>query len=185
MTNRRESDTSQRGTRQARLTEVLMREFQRLVRLASGMGLDRSSIEDILQDVSMQALEHDTREMSEPKAVAWLFRTTSNRCKLEFRYRQRRTRLCHQVAQQMIENHDHNHDVGQDAIQAEQIRQVSQSLCELEPNLLQPLVLTYFCDMNSSQISETLHISASTIRTRVQKARLILAQKLIEQGLAP
>ncbi len=162
-----------------------MRAFQRLVRLASGMGLVRSSIEDILQDVSMQALEHDTREMSEPKAVVWLFRTTSNRCKLEFRYRQRRQRLCQQVAQQMIENQSQHHDASQAAIRAEQIRHVSRALRELEPNLLQPLVLTYFCDMNSSQISETLHISASTIRTRVQKARLILAQKLIEQGLAP
>ncbi len=162
-----------------------MREFQRLVRLASGMGLDRSSIEDVLQDVSMQALKHDTLEMADPKAIAWLLQTTANRCKLELRHRKRRTRLCQQVAQQMIENHDHNHDAGQAAIKAEQIRQVSQAVCELEPNLLQPLVLTYFCEMNSSQISETLQISASTIRTRVQKARLILAQKLIEQGFAP
>jgi RNA polymerase sigma-70 factor (ECF subfamily) len=182
MTNRRESDTRQCGTGQARLTEVLMREFQRFVRLASGMGLDRSSIEDILQDVSVQAIKHDTLKMTEPKARAWLLQTTANRCRLEFRHRQRRAKLCQQVAQRMIENDNPNLDTSQTAIKAEQIRRVSQALCELDPNLLQPLVLTYFCDMTSSQVSETLRISASTIRTRVQRARLILAEKLIERG---
>ncbi len=73
MTNQDESET-----RQVRLTEVLAREFQRLVRLASGLGLDRGSIEDVLQDVSMQAIKHDTLKMTEPKAVAWLLQTTAN-----------------------------------------------------------------------------------------------------------
>ena len=130
----------------------------------------------------MQALKHDTLKMTEPKAQAWLLRTTANRCRLEFRHRQRRTRLCQQVAQQMIESHTENVDPSQAVIRAEHIKAISQALSELEPNLLQPLVLTYFCEMTSSQIGETLQISASTIRTRVQKARLILAETLIEQG---
>lgn len=185
MTNRDEGETGQQNTRPARLIDVLRREFQRLVRLACGSGLDRTRVEDVLQDVFMQALKHNSLELTEPKALAWLMRTTVNRCKLEFRQDLQRKKLCQTMAACLIEQRTQSRDTSLIAIQDERIRHVTQALFDLEPDLLNVLVMKYFCDMTSVQISDTLGVSASAIRTRLQKARYQLAQTLIKQGVEP
>ena len=60
---------------------------------------------------------------------------------------------------------------------------VRQSLAELEPKLLMPLTLRYFCDMKSDQIGEILATPASTIRARLRQGRLILAKQLAKRGI--
>ena len=62
---------------------------------------------------------------------------------------------------------------------------MQESLKKLDENLLGPIVLYYFCDMNSNEISETLQQNPSTIRGRLRDARMILAKTLLERGVEP
>ena len=58
-------------------------------------------------------------------------------------------------------------------------------LQQLDGSLLAPMVLRYFCDLNSSEVGRILDLSPSTIRSRLREARLILAKRLMKRGVEP
>jgi len=62
---------------------------------------------------------------------------------------------------------------------------VRENLQKIDGALLAPVVLRYFCDLNSSQIGEILGLKASTVRSRLREARMILAKRLLERGVGP
>ena len=70
-------------------------------------------------------------------------------------------------------------------IVAEELEIVRESLQKLDDSLLAPMVLRYFCDLNSKEVSEILVLSPSAVRSRLREARMILAKKLLERGVEP
>ena len=58
-----------------------------------------------------------------------------------------------------------------------------QTMAELDPSLLELLVLKYFSGMDSNEIGRTLGLNASTARCRLREARMILARKLMQRGV--
>jgi RNA polymerase sigma-70 factor, ECF subfamily len=170
---------------QPSVLDVFMQEFKRLTRFAVGMGLDPTRAEDVMQDVSLQALKHKKLELNNGQALAWLFRTTANRCRLEHRRRLAAGKQSQEMAKRLMTCDLPCTDPGRIAVKAEQVEAVSRALDELDQDLMTPLVLRYFCDLSSVQIGQSLQISASAVRTRLQQARLRLARQLIEKGLEP
>ncbi len=59
------------------------------------------------------------------------------------------------------------------------------TLQEMDESLLAPMVLRYFCDLNSREIGEILTLSPLAVRSRLRKARMILAKRLIKRGVEP
>lgn len=170
---------------QPSVLDVFMQEFQRLTRFALGMGLDPMRAEDVMQDVSVQALQHQKLELNNGQALAWLFRTTANRCRLEHRRRRAAIKQGQEMAERLSKQDPPNVDPAWTVIKAEQVAAVSQALDALDQDLMTPLVLRYFCDLPSDQIGRILKISASAVRTRLQQARLRLARQLLEKGIEP
>ena len=70
-------------------------------------------------------------------------------------------------------------------VQIEELEIVRETLQEMDNTLLMPLVLRYFCDLNSKEVGEILSLSPSTIRSQLQQGRMILAKRLIERGIEP
>jgi len=68
-------------------------------------------------------------------------------------------------------------------VRAEEVEKLRLALREMDDSLLQPVVLRYFCDMNSTQVGETLGLNAATVRSRLVKARRILAAQLAREGM--
>ncbi len=73
----------------------------------------------------------------------------------------------------------------ENVIVAEELEIVRKSLQELDNSLLTPMVLRYFCDLNSKEVGKILSLSPSTVRSRLREARMILAKRLIERGVEP
>jgi DNA-directed RNA polymerase specialized sigma24 family protein len=67
----------------------------------------------------------------------------------------------------------------------EEIEAVRRALVELDPLLLQAVVMRYFCEMKSHEIANVLEWNSSTVRCRLREARLILARKLMKRGIEP
>jgi DNA-directed RNA polymerase specialized sigma24 family protein len=67
------------------MMDIFLAQRAKLRRIAAGMGLGPSDVDDVLQDVSIKALEGpeglDTKEQS----ARWLIRVTINRCITEHR----------------------------------------------------------------------------------------------------
>jgi RNA polymerase sigma-70 factor (ECF subfamily) len=167
------------------LWAVFAREQVRLRRVAAGMGLAGTDIDDVLQNVSVQVLRHAGRFEQESQMTAWLVRTTANECLMGHRRRFRRR------AERLVERRPElQQDVSENttadrAAASEEIELVRQALAELDPALLEPLVLRYFAGLDSTEIGTALGLNASTVRSRLREARLALAGKLMQRGIEP
>jgi RNA polymerase sigma factor (sigma-70 family) len=167
------------------LIEVFLAELGRLKRLIAGMGLSPSDREDVLQDVSIRALKQQRSPRRHEDSVKWLIKVTVNRCLMEHRSRRTFRRQAREVLKKQEQPGTASKGAEEKAIVAEELEIVRESLQELNDALLAPMVLRYFCDLNSKEISEILTLSPSAVRSRLREARMILARKLLERGLEP
>lgn len=163
--------------------DVFLAELGRLKRIVAGMGLSASDSEDVLQDVSVQALKWAGKFQSRGQSVRWLIKVTVNRCLTEHRRRQRFRRKASEILKRRSEAKTDS--TAEKVIVAEEIEIVRESLQELDDSLLMPMVLRYFCDLNSREVGEILALSPSTVRSRLREVRMILAKRLIERGVEP
>ena len=102
-------------------------------------------------------------------------------------HRRRRTfrRHASEILKRRQETKKASKPADEKVIVAEELEIVRQSLQKLDDSLLAPMVLRYFCDLNSKEVGEILALSPSTIRSRLREARLILAKGLLERGVEP
>ena len=162
------------------LMDVFLEELGLFKCIIAGMGFGRRDAEDILQDVSVQVLKQQMDNTSRPLALAWLKRVTVNRCISEYRRRARFQRRVPMVFRHQQAKGRAVAAPDDQIIRQERINIIRQALKNLDDELLLPLVLRFFCDHNASEIAEILHIKASSVRSRLRKARLILADALIK-----
>ena len=167
------------------LVDVFLAELERLRRIVAGMGLGASDGEDVLQDVLVQALRQPTEYRVRQKAVGWLTKVTVNRCLTEYRNRRRFRRHASEMLKRRLKTEADLRTPEQKAIVAEELEIVRESLQKLDGLLLTPLVLRYFCGLNSREVGEILDLSPSTLRGRLRDARLILAKRLVARGVEP
>jgi len=178
------------------LIDIFTAELRRLKRIIAGMGLSDSDGEDVLQDVSIKALKQqragwhglpareNTARMAVPQreeSIRWLIKVTVNRCLMEHRRQRSFQRHACEILKQRPETD--SKPAVENAIVAEELEIVRQSLQNLDDSLLAPMVLRYFCDLNSKQVGEILDLSPSSIRSRLREARIILAKGLLERGM--
>ena len=172
------------------LMDIFSVEIGRFKRIIAGMGLNAPDGEDVLQDVSIRALkqqksESQTALLNREDSIKWLIKVTVNRCLMEHRSRRTFRRHAGEILKQRQETKTASKPTDEKVIIAEEFEIVRQSLQKLDDLLLVPMVLRYFCDMNSNEISEILALSPSTVRSRLREARMILAKGLMERGVEP
>jgi RNA polymerase sigma factor (sigma-70 family) len=164
--------------RYSMVLRAFMEHRPQLRRIIAGMGLGAADAEDILQEVSIEALRRDQPFGQDGEATRWITRITINRCLLEYRKRQRFVRNAALAVQRREAPVSRADGLVQDAIQREEIEAMRKALPELDGTLLVPVVLQYFCGMTSDEIGKVLGISGPAVRTRVREARMILAKRL-------
>jgi RNA polymerase sigma factor (sigma-70 family) len=137
---------------------VLLAQTPRLRRIVAGLGFGPADADDILQDVSLKTINESLLYQTQDEAERWLIRVTINCCMTEFRKRKRFSRRASDIAERARAPKDEQ-GTDEKAINAEQIDMVQHGLKELDESLLMPLVLKYFCDMNSNEIGNVLALS--------------------------
>jgi len=167
------------------LTDVFLAERERLRRIVAGMGLSASDGEDALQDVSIQALQRQDVFADKGENVRWLIKVTINRCLMEHRRRRSFQRHAGEILRRREEIGTQSDRMDAKAIAAEELEIVRETLQKLDGLLLVPLVLRYFCDLNSTEIGRILDLNQSTVRSRLLEARLVLARQLMRRGIQP
>jgi RNA polymerase sigma-70 factor (ECF subfamily) len=164
---------------------IFFAEIGRLKRIVAGFGLSSSDGEDVLQDVSIKALERSGENKTYQEHIRWLTKVTVNRCLTEHRRRRSFHRHARKILLRQAKNNTDSKRVDDKMIFAEELEIVRQSLQKLNDSLLGPVILRYFCDFNSKEVGDILGLKATTVRSRLREARMILAKQLIEQGIEP
>jgi len=167
------------------LTEVLFAERARLKRIIAGMGLSAADGEDILQDVAVRTLHQSGPFESREDGVRWLIKVTINRCLMEHRRRGSFQRQAHEILERRPDGQAASKATDEKAVVAEELELVRESLGQLDRSLLAPMVLQYFCGLDSAEVGRILGLNPSTVRGRLREGRMILARRLLERGVEP
>jgi len=177
------SQTAGKRSSESSFVDIFIAELGRFKRIIAGMGLNASDAEDVLQDVSIQALRRAGKYQTKEDSVRWLIKVTINRCLMEHRRRRTFCRRASEILKRRAETKADS--TAEKVIVAEELEIVRKSLQELDETLLTPMVLRYFCELNSTEVGEILGLSPSTVRSRLREARMILAKRLEERGIEP
>lgn len=168
-----------------RIHSVFFKQVERLRRLVVGMGLGAEEGEDVLQDVYIEAIQRPPKHYTSQEAGRWLMRVTVNRCLLEFRHRKRQQQAAIEILQRWTETKNAPLQPDKHAIRTEEIEAMRQCLYKMSESLKVPMVMKYFCELNSIEIGEILRLKPGTVRKRLCKGRVILAQALLQKGIKP
>ena len=166
-----------------RAIEILLARTDRLKRVIAGLGLCAADAEDVLQDLSVEAIKYSETFAAESNGLAWLTRVAINICMDRHRRKKRFATAAKKIIQRWKSQPQQGTDPRSTAIRTEQLELVRIALEKLDEPLLTPVVLKYFGGLNSVQIAETLDIKPSTVRSRIRNARLILAKVLVAKGI--
>ena len=185
-TVRRERQVVSAAERETSIVGLFLRERERLRRIAAGMGMSRSDADDVLQDVSIRAIRYDGPLDDEAGMRRWLIRTTVNHCLTEHRRRSRQSAERTAKGRADIAGpRSHRSGIPESVGRTEERQIVQDALRQLDPARLSVMVLRYFCDLSSAEIAEITEQNASTVRSQIREARLILAGKLLQRGVEP
>ena len=170
---------------ESNFVDIFLAELGCLKRIVAGLGLSVQDDEDVLQDVSIQALKQSGKYRTREDDVRWLIKVTVNRCLMEHRRRRSFSRHAQEILRRRAETKTHSSRADEKAIIAEELEIVRENLQKLDDSLLGPVVLRYFCDLNSNEVGEILGLKPSTVRSRLREARMILAKRLLGRGVEP
>ena len=165
---------------------AFVREQPLLRRIAAGLGFAANDLDDILQDVYLELTQKPPQYRGEREARSWLIRLTVNRGLREYRRRRRFQRHAPEILdRQSARRSDRDSDISRQTLRTEEIELIRLALQQLDGSLAAVLVLRYWCGYDSTRIGEFLELPPATVRGRLRKARLLLANRLGEQGLKP
>ena len=165
------------------LHSIFMGHIGRLRRLVVGMGISAEDGEDILQDVYIEAVKRPPNARNDHQMQQWLMRVTVNRCILEFRRRKRHHRAASKILEQWAELEPSSKRPDKQAIQTEEIEAMMQCLSEMNESIRLPLIMKYFCGLNSNEIGGILELEPGTVRKRLYNGRIVLAGTLLRKGI--
>jgi RNA polymerase sigma-70 factor (ECF subfamily) len=162
------------GDEEAKFTEFVERQSRFVFRVAYAVLLNSFDAEDAVQEVFLKLYRNQgwhplDNERAFLARVAW-------RVAVE-----RRPRSNVQVSDEseLVEETPSVHpDPEQRILAANQKAVIHSMIATLPEDLRVPLVLSSFEDLNSRQIGEVLDVPEGTVRTRLQRARQMLRQKL-------
>lgn len=123
---------------------------------------------DMVQETFLQLLQGRFTYQNQEKTKAWLIVTASNCCKKQLRKSWRKRQVAYDAA---------IHDRGKEDPDNLLLRIVE----ELEEKYRLPVYLYYFEGYHSAEIAKMLHVNASTVRSRLAKARELLRLELVPE----
>jgi RNA polymerase sigma-70 factor (ECF subfamily) len=133
--------------------------------------------EDVMQDVFIEAYRSFDTIRNPHNVRAWLYKTTLNRCNDHFRRLSRREKR----ERTFVEKYQNKSSTGGPGAEGRSgaIRKAIELLPEEYRHVL---MLKHFAAFSYAEISEMTGLSTSTITGRLQTARKMFREKLVELG---
>jgi RNA polymerase sigma-70 factor, ECF subfamily len=161
--------------------EIVRRWDRKIFALCFGMLAREDEARDAAQETFIAAYRNLARFRGEAKVSSWLHRIAVNQCLTT--KRKARTR-----SEDLIDEEKHEEDryfVAPEKVSPsstteanERLRYVRQAVTSLPPDLRQVIVMKEFEEMTFQEISETLEVPLSTVKSRVYTALKQLRMKL-------
>jgi len=158
--------------------------------LALKMTKSEEDALDISQEVFFKAFRHLHRFRGESKFSVWLYRLTYNLC-IDFLRKQQKNKVVSLNKSDdaddtgVIEIPDMRNMPEDSTIRSELRQTMFESIEELPVNYREILVMREITDMSYDDISLVLKLNIGTVKSRLARARLKLANILVKKGTFP
>ena len=145
---------------------IVEKYFDMIYKLAYAQTKDRIHTDDVVQEVFLRFLKSDKRFESDEHIKAWLIRVTLNCCKDVF------LSSWHKKIVPLSERAD------EPTFDKTEISDVYNAVMELPRKYRAVIHLFYYEDMSIEDISKSLNINASTVKSQLSRGRKLLREKL-------
>ena len=176
-------EKSQRGDKKA--FSMLVEKYQRrLTRLLSRMVRDQSEIEDIVQDSFIKAYRAINNFRGDSAFYTWLYRIGINTAKNHLVKLGKRPKAMNDVEIEEIENFEdapdlRNHETPESTMMSSEIvASVNQTIEALPSELREAISLREMDGLSYEEISDLMNCPIGTVRSRIFRAREVIAEKL-------
>lgn len=143
--------------------EYVEKFFDMIYKLALSQTKNRENADDVVQEAFLRYLKYGKEFESEEHIKAWLIRVTINCCKSLFTsaWMRKTAPLDEDIPFDTEEKHD-----------------VYYAVLELPPKYRAVIHLFYYEDFSVAEISETLGIKQTTVKSQLSRGRDMLREKL-------
>ena len=176
-------EKAQRGDKKA--FGMLVEKYQRrLNRLLSRMVRDQSEIEDIVQDSFIKAYRAINNFRGDSAFYTWLYRIGINTAKNHLVKLGKRPKAMNDVEIEEIENFEdapdlRSHETPESKMMSSEIvASVNQTIEALPNELKEAISLREMDGLSYEEISELMNCPIGTVRSRIFRAREVIAEKL-------
>jgi RNA polymerase sigma-70 factor (ECF subfamily) len=176
-------EKAQRGDKKA--FGMLVEKYQRrLNRLLSRMVRDQSEIEDIVQDSFIKAYRAINNFRGDSAFYTWLYRIGINTAKNHLVKLGKRPKAMNEVDIEEIENFEdapdlRNHETPESTMMSSEIvASVNQTIAALPNELREAISLREMDGLSYEEISDLMNCPIGTVRSRIFRAREVIAEKL-------
>jgi len=176
-------EKAQRGDKKA--FGMLVEKYQRrLNRLLSRMVRDQSEIEDIVQDSFIKAYRAINNFRGDSAFYTWLYRIGINTAKNHLVKLGKRPKAMNEVDIEEIENFEdapdlRNHETPESTMMSSEIvASVNQTIQALPSELREAISLREMDGLSYEEISDLMNCPIGTVRSRIFRAREVIAEKL-------
>ncbi len=158
---------------EANFTALVQRQSRFAYRVAYAVLLNAHDAEDAVQETFLKLYRHPGWQQAENER-AYIARVAF-RCAID---RRRATRPATAEPEAILQIPSHHPGPEHTFLATDHHRRIHSLIDALPEDLRLPLVLSAFDDLNSRLIAGILNIPEGTVRTRLQRARQLLKQKL-------
>lgn len=156
-------------------------DYSRLVYWAAYRVIARNEVaEDVTQTVFERVLLHDAKiaSLSEPQLKSWLYRTATNLAIDIVRKSTHEQTDANPIGEELADEAPTPEAETLERAKSERVRRAVDSLDEV---YRQVILLHYYSNLTVREISEYTGISDGTIKSRLVRARMLLADKLEDE----
>jgi RNA polymerase sigma factor (sigma-70 family) len=160
--------------------EWLMNEYGNdVVRLAFTYVKHKQQSEDIAQEVFIKCYQNLDGFRNDSTYKTWLFRITINLCKDKLRSWSFKSIVFTEFSFKKKSSYE---TPELELVSQESKRNISEKILSLPLKYREIIILYYYEELSYNQISDLLHISLPTIKSRLHRARAML-KKLLEGSI--
>lgn len=166
----------------ARDFDAIYVQYQRLVYWAAyGVTKNHEAALDAVQSVFLRVLEHLNKieAMEDGQIKGWLYKVAVNSC-IDRHRKLKREVLSDVIPDTVSISFDELPEAT--LLKREQRMAIRNLVDELPDIYRQPLLLYYFANMGYSDIAKSLNMSEGTIKSRMSRAKAMLAKSIAKDG---
>ena len=136
---------------------------------------DWNQAEEITQEVFIKVHKHLGTFDWRSTVKTWLFSITANQCKDHLRAAGRKANGFQRIIQSFVSRNEESPE--EVYIKLEESRSLAQDVLALPLKYREVLVLFYYEELSTVEIAKLLIMNASTVRTRLDRARGLLRER--------